>query len=186
MRFVSFRLVSHRAYIIPFRFVSFQTDPCLLDFVSFRFVSFRLTFGVCPGRDRGELGDYSTKWEFDDAEPGPMGKPIGEITHRRNKNVEDLPRQPKYTNPCPWRGPYKGNHKGGRPKAAPLCGGGRRPPPLYGPLHGHGFVYLGCLGRSSTFLLRLCVISPMGFPMGPGSASSNSHLVLYFSFHYLV
>ena len=59
---------------------------------------------------------YSTKWEFDDAEPGPMGKPIGEITHRRNKNVEDLPRQPKYTNPCPWRGPYKGNHKGGRPK----------------------------------------------------------------------
>ena len=25
---------------------------------------------------------------------------------------------------------HKGNHKGGRPKAAPLCGGGRRPPPL--------------------------------------------------------
>ena len=99
------------------------------------------------------------------------------------ENVEDLPRQPKYTNPCPWRGPYKGNHKGGRPKAAPLCGGGRRPPPLYGPLHGHGFVYLGCLGRSSTFLLRLCVISPMGFPMGPGSASSNSHLVLYNDIH---
>ena len=26
---------------------------------------------------------------------------------------------------------YKGYHKGVRPSAAPLCGGGRRPPPLY-------------------------------------------------------
>ena len=50
--------------------------------------------------------------------PRPMGKPIGEITHWRNKNVEDLPRQLEYTNPCPWRDPYKGIHKGGRPKAA--------------------------------------------------------------------
>ena len=48
--------------------------------------------------------------------PRPMGKPIGEITHWRNKNVEDLPRQPKYTNPCPWRDPYKG---GGRPDLRP-------------------------------------------------------------------
>ena len=86
------------------------------------------------------------------------------------KNVEDLPRQPKYTNPYPWGDPYKGIHKGGRPKAAPLCGGGRRPPPLYGSLHGHGFVYSSCLGRFSTFLLRQCVISPMGFPM-----ASQSH-----------
>ena len=48
--------------------------------------------------------------------PRPMGKPIGEITRWRDKNVEDLPRQPKYTNPCPWRNPYKGNHKGGAAK----------------------------------------------------------------------
>ena len=32
---------------------------------------------------------------------------------------------------CFAQSQYKGNHKGGRPKAAPLCGGGRRPPPLY-------------------------------------------------------
>ena len=31
---------------------------------------------------------------------------------------------------CFVQSQYKGNHKGGRPKAAPLCGGGRRPPPF--------------------------------------------------------
>ena len=124
-RFVSFSFAPSLYHSVSFRFVS---DRSL--FVGFRFVSFRLTFGVCPGRDRGELGDYSTKWEFDDAEPGPMGKPIGEITHRRNKNVEDLPRQPKYTNPCPWRGPYKGD--GLRPPPQRGAAFGR--PPLWIPL----------------------------------------------------
>ena len=40
-----------------------------------------------------------------------------------------VPKQPKYTK----NKPHKGNHKGGpAPKApAPLCGGGRRPPPLW-------------------------------------------------------
>ena len=31
---------------------------------------------------------------------------------------------------CFVQSQYKGNHEGGRPKAAPLCGGGLRPPPL--------------------------------------------------------
>ena len=46
----------------------------------------------------------------------PRGTPIGEITHWRNENAEDLPRQPDYTNPCLWRNPNKGD--------------GVRPPPL--------------------------------------------------------
>ena len=94
--------------------------------------------------------------------------------------MENLPRQPEYANLYPWGNPYKGGGLRPPPQRGAAFG---RPPlwfPLYGPLHGHGFVYLGCLGRSSTFLLRLCVISPMGFPMGPGSASSNSHLVLQY------
>ena len=74
---------------------------------------------------------YSAKGEFDEIRHVPMGKPIGEITHYRDKNVEKLPGQPKHANLYPWGNPYKGIHKGGRPKAAPLCGGGRRPPPLW-------------------------------------------------------
>ena len=31
-------------------------------------------------------------------------------------------------------------------------GGGRRPPPLYGSLHGYGFVYLGRPARFSAFI----------------------------------
>ena len=61
---------------------------------------------------------YSAKWEFDEIRHVPMGKPIGEITHYRDKNVENLPGQPKYANLYPWGNPYKGIHKGGRPKAA--------------------------------------------------------------------
>ena len=61
-----------------------------------------------------------------------MGKPIGEITHWRNKNVEDLPRQLEYTNPWPWRDPYKGIHKGG----------GRRPPPFVEAAEGR-LLYMG-------------------------------------------
>ena len=68
-----------------------------------------------------------------------MGKPLGEITHWRNKNVEDLPRQPKYTNPYPWGDPYKG--------------GGLRPPPQ----------------RGAAFGSPLCGFLYMGLPMGTGS-----------------
>ena len=46
------------------------------------------------------------------------GKTLGEITHYRAKNVENLPRRPKYANLYPWGTPYKGIRKGGRPKAA--------------------------------------------------------------------
>ena len=66
----------------------------------------------------------------------PTGTPIGKRTH----GVTWLSAQCSYPgrNPCPWRDPYRGIHKGGRPPkaAAPLCGGGRRPPPLYDGLGG--------------------------------------------------
>ena len=61
---------------------------------------------------------YSAKWEFDGFRHVPMGKPRGEIIHYCDKNVENLPRRPKYANPYPCGNPYKGIHKGGRPKAA--------------------------------------------------------------------
>ena len=51
-----------------------------------------------------------------------MGKPIGEITHYRDKDVENLPRQPKYANLYPWGNLYKGIHKGGAAEGRhPLC-----------------------------------------------------------------
>ena len=47
-----------------------------------------------------------------------MGKPIDKTKHCRDKNEENLPGRPKYKNLYPWRDPYRGIHKGGRPKAA--------------------------------------------------------------------
>ena len=61
------------------------------------------------------------------------------------KRRTSVPRLPKYMKAKPHKGIHKG---GGRPKAArPLCGGGRRPPPLWG----LAFMYLGSLG---THVLR--------------------------------
>ena len=97
-----------------------------------------------------------------------MGKPIGEITHWRNKNVENLPKQLEYTNPCPWRNPYKGNHKGGRPKAAP---------PLWRRPKAASFIWVSPWARVRVFGLPGQVfhifIAPTcdfayGFPHGPG------------------
>ena len=65
---------------------------------------------------------YSAEWEFNAIRPRPMGKPIGKTTHCRHKNVENLPGRPKYTNPYPWRDPYRG--------------GGLRPPPQRGAAFG--------------------------------------------------
>ena len=78
-----------------------------------------------------------------------MGKPIGEITRWRDQNVEDLedlPRQPKYTNPCPWRTHIK--------EAA----FGR--PPLWFPLWVLVFVYFGLLGYISVLLGHLLTLLP--------------------------
>ena len=98
---------------------------------------------------------YSTKWEFDGTGLRPMGTPIGKTTdgsvlgaqtqgetHRQNDT--SLAVRPKYTNPYPWRDPYRGG------------GTSRRPPlwiPLYGSLHGYGFVYLGRPASDVSFCL---------------------------------
>ena len=63
---------------------------------------------------------YSAKGEFDGKRPRPMGKPIGKTRHCREKNVENLLGRPKYTNPYPWRDPYREIHKGGRPQRRPI------------------------------------------------------------------
>ena len=80
-------------------------------------------------------------------------------THRQNDT--SLAGRPKDTNPYPWRDPYRGIHKGGRPPRRREA-----PPPLYGSLHGYGFVYLGHPASFSTFIVRRCVVLPVGFPMG--------------------
>ena len=56
-----------------------------------------------------------------------MGKPIGEITHWRNKNVETCPsssntRTRAHGETHIKEAAFGRLHKGGRPSAAPLCG----------------------------------------------------------------
>ena len=68
------------------------------------------------------------------------GKTHGKTTHHLTLTIdaENLAGRPKYTNPYPWRDPYRGIHKGGRPPkaAAPLCGGGAKRRLLYGWVYG--------------------------------------------------
>ena len=98
-----------------------------------------------------------------------MGKPIGEITHQRYRNVEDLPRQPKYTNTCPWGNPYKG--------------GGLRPPPFV-----ISFTWVSPWAQVHVFGLRGQVIhifiAPMcdfsyGCPPWHRQFLLNSRFILY-------
>ena len=75
-------------------------------------------------------------------------------THRQNDT--SLAGRPKDTNPYPWRDPYRGIHKGGRPpKAAPPFLWRRReaPLPLYGSLHGYGFMSLKRLASDASFCI---------------------------------
>ena len=112
-------------------------------------------------------------------------------THRQNDT--SLAVRPKDTNPYPWRDPCRGGgasrrlHKGG----AAAFGG--RPAlwiPLYGSLHGYGFVSLGRQASDVSFCLwvspwvralgtEASVVLPMGVPMGLSLLPSNSHLALY-------
>ena len=68
----------------------------------------------------------SGKWEFDGSGLIPRGTPIGKRTHgsvlgaqthgeTHRQNDTSLAGRPKDTNPYPWRDPYRGIHKGGRP-----------------------------------------------------------------------
>ena len=110
-------------------------------------------------------------------------------THRQNDT--SLAGRPKDTNPYPWRDPYRGIHKGGRPPkaAAPLCGGGAKRRLLYMGLSlGTG----SCLWDARPAMCRFaygflpgyehralshgppCVRFPMGVPLGMSPEPWNS------------
>ena len=76
--------------------------------------AFRMTFSnVC----RNYCSAYSAKRELSEPRRVPMGTPIDKTTPRRHKNLENLPRQPKYTCAYAWRDPYT---RGRPPAARPL------------------------------------------------------------------
>ena len=77
---------------------------------------------------------------------------------RTPKELVERPKELVERPKCTKESPRKGIHKGGRaPKApAPLCGGGRRPPPLWVLV----FVYFGLLGYISVLLGHLLTLLP--------------------------
>ena len=123
----------------------------------------------------------------------PMEKPIGKTTHH-------WPSVPKTRT----RTHGETHIEETTLRAASTKGAGRPPLPipLYGCLHGYGFVSLERPARLSAFIVRRCVVLPMGFPMGLSTEPSivlpmgvpmglspvpwNSHLVLYHRFNFPV
>ena len=157
--------------------------------ISWRFG--RISDGTPPPHHRIRTNNQG---EFHGSGLIPRGTPIGKRTH----GVTWLSARCSYPgrNPCPWRDPYRGIHKGGRPPkaAAPLCGGGAKRRLLYMGLSlGTG----SCLWDARPAMCRFaygflpgyehralshgppCVRFPMGVLLGMSPEPSNSHLVLY-------
>ena len=129
--------------------------------------------------NRGNSGIYySTKWEFDGTGLRPMGTPIGKTTdgsvlgaqthgetHRQNDT--SLAGRPKYTNPYPWRDPYRGIHKGGRPPSAP--------PFVEAARSAASSIWVSPWVRVRVFGTpgQRCVVLPMGFSLGLSTQHST-------------
>ena len=86
----------------------------------------------------------------------PRGTPIGKRTH----GVTWLSARCSYRgrNPCPWRDPYRGIHKVGRPSKAP--------PPFVEAAASSTWVSPWVRARVFGTPGLQCVVLPMGFSMG--------------------